>query len=135
VFFLYYKFADNIQEKLFLTSGIVFLIFTAVTGIAYIFFQMSEGYDPEKIKWLLHVHVFASLYGWNLCGLSVICRFRDFPIRLHSPTLIFMHWLTAIVLAPLGIFYGWFAIFSVIGYGFIILTLFFSKNRIQKRQI
>ncbi|MCP3892329.1 MAG: hypothetical protein GY702_26165, partial [Desulfobulbaceae bacterium] len=74
VFFLYSKFADNIQQKSFLTSGIVFLIFTAVTGIAYIFFQMSEGYDPEKTKWLLHMHVFASLYGWNLCGLSVICR-------------------------------------------------------------
>ena len=73
VFFLYYKFADNIQQKSFLTSGIVFLIFTAITGIAYIFFQMSEGYDPQKTKWLLHIHVFASLYGWNLCGLSVIC--------------------------------------------------------------
>ena len=128
VFFLYYKFADNIQEKLFLTSGIVFLIFTAITGIAYIFFQMSENYDPQKIKWLLHMHVFASLYGWNLCGLSVICRFGDFPIRLHSPTVILIHWLTAIVLAPLGIFYGWFAILAVIGYSFIILTLFFSRN-------
>ena len=128
VFFLYYRFADDIQEKLFLTSGIVFLIFTAVTGIAYIFFQMSENYDPQKIKWLLHMHVFASLYGWNLCGLSVICRFGDFPIKLHSPTVILTHWLTAIVLAPLGVFYGWFAILAVIGYAFIILTLFFSSN-------
>ena len=130
VFFLYYKFADNIQEKLFLTSGIVFLIFTAVTGIIYIFLQMSEGYDPEKIKWLLHMHVFASLYGWNLCGLSIICRFGDFPIKLHSPTVIITHWLTAIVLAPLGIFYGWFAVLAVIGYAFIIFTLFFSENNI-----
>jgi hypothetical protein len=129
VFFLYYQFAENIQQKLFLTSGIVFLIFTAVTGIAYIFFQMSEGYDPQKTKWLLHIHVFASLYGWNLCGLSVICRFDDFPIKLHSPTVIFIHWLTAIVLAPLGIFYGWFALLAVIGYAFITLTLFFSKNK------
>ncbi|MCD4741438.1 MAG: hypothetical protein K8R67_02995 [Desulfobacteraceae bacterium] len=129
VFFLYYKFADNIQQKSFLTSGIVFLIFTAVTGIAYIFFQMSPGYDPQKTKWLLHMHVFASLYGWNLCGLSVICRFDDFPIKLHSPTVILMHWLTAIVLAPLGVFYGWFAVLAVIGYSFIILTLFFSGNK------
>lgn len=129
VFFLYYKFADNIQQKSFLTSGIMFLIFTAVTGIAYIFFQMSPGYDPQKTKWLLHMHVFASLYGWNLCGLSVICRFDDFPIKLHSPTVILIHWLTAIVLAPLGIFYGWFAVLAVIGYAFIILTLFFSGNR------
>jgi len=90
---------------------------------------MSPGYDPQKTKWLLHMHVFASLYGWNLCGLSVICRFDDFPIKLHSPTVILMHWLTAIVLAPLGVFYGWFAVLAVIGYSFIILTLFFSGNK------
>lgn len=128
VFYLYTKFADKIQQKLFLTSGIGFLIFTAVSGIAYIFLQMSEGYDPQKTKWLLHMHVFASLYGWNLCGLSIICRFDDFPIRLHSPTVIFVHWLTAIVLAPLGIFYGWFAILAILGYSFITVTLFFSSH-------
>jgi len=129
VFYLYLKFADRIQQKLFLTSGIGFLIVTAVSGIAYIFMQMSEGYDPEKAKWLLHMHVFASLYGWNLCGLSVICRFEDFPIKLHSATVICVHWLTAIVLAPLGVFYGWFAILAIIGYSFITLTLFFSSNK------
>jgi hypothetical protein len=129
VFYLYSKFADKIQQKLFLTSGIGFLIFTAISGIAYILMQMSQGYDPQKTKWLLHMHVFASLYGWNLCGLSVICRFDDFPIKLHSPTVIFIHWLTAIVLAPLGVFYGWFAIFAIVGYSFITLTLFFSSNK------
>ena len=129
VFYLYSKFADKIQQKLFLTSGIGFLIFTAITGIAYIFMQMAEGYDPEKTKWFLHIHVFASLYGWNLCGLSIICRFNDFPIKLHSPTVIFIHWLTAIVLAPLGIFYGWIAFLAIFGYSFITLTLFFSGNK------
>ncbi|MCP3871774.1 MAG: hypothetical protein GY699_01255 [Desulfobacteraceae bacterium] len=129
VFYLYSKYADKIQQKLFLTSGIGFLIFTAITGIAYIILQMSPGYDPLRSKWLLHMHVFASLYGWNLCGLSVICRFGDFPIKLHSPTVIFIHWLTAIVLAPLGVFYGGFAIASIFGYSFITLTLFFSSNK------
>lgn len=128
VFYLYYTFAEKVQKKLFLTSGIGFLIVTAVTGIGYIFLQMQEGYDPEKTKWLLHTHVFASLYGWNLCGLSVICRFDDFPIQLHSPTVIFIHWITALVLAPLGVFYGWFAILAILGYAFITLTLFFSSN-------
>ncbi|WP_035237611.1 hypothetical protein [Desulfobacter vibrioformis] len=128
VFMLYYTFAENMQQKKFLTSGIGFLIVTAVTGIAYICFQMQEGYDPLKTKWLLHVHVFASLYGWNLCGLAVICRFDDFPIRLHSATVILVHWLTALVLAPLGIFQGWFAVLAIAGYAFITLTLFFSGN-------
>lgn len=129
VFYLYLKYADKIQQKLFLTSGIGFLIFTAISGIVYIFMQMSDGYDPLKVKWLLHMHVFASLYGWNLCGLSVLCRFDDFPISLHSPTVIFVHWLTAIVLAPLGVFYGKFAILAIIGYAFITLRLFFSSNK------
>lgn len=132
VFYLYYTFAQSMQQKLFLTSGIGFLIVTAVTGIAYIFFQMSEGYDPGKTKWLLHLHVFASLYGWNLCGLAVICRFKDFPIQLHSPTVIFIHWLTAIVLAPMGVFYAWAAIFAIVGYAFITLVLFFSGNQTQE---
>lgn len=129
VFFLYLTFAQKMQKKLFLTSGIGFLIFTAITGIAYIIQQMQTGYDPVNTKWLLQIHVFASLYGWNLCGLSVICRFDDFPIRLHSPTVIFIHWLTAVGLAPLGVFYGPFAILAVIGYAFITITLFFSSNK------
>lgn len=129
VFYLYSKFADQVQQKLFLTSGIGFLIATAITGIAYIVFQMSPDYDPQKTKWLLHIHVFASLYGWNLCGLSVICRFDDFPIRLHSPTVICIHWLTAILFAPMGVFYPLFAILAIISYAFITFTLFFSSNR------
>lgn len=129
VFYLYWTFAERIQKKLFLTSGIGFLIVTAITGIVYILLQMSDGYEPEKTKWLLHMHVFASLYGWNLCGLSVICRFDDFPIKLHSPSVIVIHWLTAIVLAPLGVFYGWFALIAIAGYAFITITLFFSSNQ------
>ncbi|MCP3943959.1 MAG: hypothetical protein GY710_21110 [Desulfobacteraceae bacterium] len=129
VFYLYSTFADKMQQKLFLTSGIGFLIITAISGILYIFLQMSDDYNPEKIKWLLQMHVFASLYGWNLCGLSVICRFDDFPIKLHSPTVICTHWFTVIVLAPLGVFYGWFALAAIAGYAFITLTLFFSSNR------
>ncbi len=128
VFILYRRFGEVMQQKQFLSSGIGFLIVTAITGIAYILFQMSDGYDPLKIKWLLHLHVFASLYGWNLCGLAVICRYKDFPIRLHSPTVIAIHWITALVLAPLGIFNGIFAILAVLGYIFITFTLFFSSN-------
>ncbi|MFO7885138.1 MAG: hypothetical protein R6U68_09965 [Desulfobacteraceae bacterium] len=129
VFYLYIKFAHQIQQKLFLTSGIGFLMFTAVTGIAYIFIHMAPGYVPEKTKWLMHLHVFASLYGWNLCGLAVICRAKDFPIQLHSRALIIIHWLTAVALAPVGIFYPVSAIAAVAGYSFITITLFFSRNQ------
>ncbi|MCP4673904.1 MAG: hypothetical protein GY857_21655 [Desulfobacula sp.] len=131
VFMLYTIFADRIQQKLFLTSGIGFLIFTAVTGIAYICIMMRDGYDHHNTKWLMQMHVFASLYGWNLCGLSIICRFDDFPIKMHSLNVIIIHWLTAIILAPLGIFYPMFAFFAVIGYAFITLMLFFTHNTME----
>lgn len=128
---LYTTFAVRIQQKLFLTSGIGFLIFTAITGIAYICAQMQLGdyYDPKEMKWLMNMHVFASLYGWNLCGLAIICRFYDFPIRMHSMTVIGIHWLTAVILAPLGVIHPVFAIPAVAGYAFITFTLFFSHNK------
>jgi len=128
VFLLYLKFGLKIQQKHFLSSGIGFLIVTAVTGIVYIFLQMAPGYDSEQSKWFLRLHVFASLYGWNLCGLAVICRYGDFPIRLNSGVVIAVHWLTALVLAPLGTFYPFVAVLAVLGYLFIVWSLFFSSN-------
>ena len=55
-------------------------------------------------------------------------RFDDFPIKLHSTTVIMVHWLTIWVPAPLGIFQGLFALLAIVGYAFITLTLFFSRN-------
>lgn len=127
VFRLYQKFGQKMQQKQFLSSGIGFLIATAISGIIYIFYQMSPDYNPTNTKWLLRIHTFASLYGWNLCGLAVICRFRDFPIKLHSGLVIAIHWLTALVLAPLGTNLAFFAFTAIAGYIFIVVTLFFSN--------
>ncbi len=128
VLILYGRLGQRLQQKQFLSSGIGFLLITAVSGIAYILLQMTPGYDPEQTKWLLRLHTFASLYGWNLCGLAVICRYRDFPISLHSGVVISIHWLTALVLAPLGTFFPVVAILAVAGYIFIVFILFFSRN-------
>ncbi|MBF0228443.1 MAG: hypothetical protein HQK63_02435 [Desulfamplus sp.] len=127
VFSLYRKFGQQMQQKQFLSSGIGFLIATAISGIAYIFYQMSPNYNPVDTKWLLRIHIFVSLYGWNLCGLAVICRFNDFPIKLHSGIVITVHWLTALVLAPLGGNSPFIALMAIVGYIFIVLTLFFSN--------
>lgn len=135
VFYLYRKYGKKMQQKQFLSSGIGFLIATAITGIIYIFYQMSPDYDPANTKWLLRIHVFASLYGWNLCGLAVICRFKDFPIKLHSGLVIAVHWLTALVLAPLGANFGFVAVMAVAGYIFIVITLFFSNIKKQAKPI
>jgi hypothetical protein len=126
---LYVRYGQKMQQKEFLSSGVGFLIVTAISGIIYIFYQMSPGYTHENTRWLLIIHTFVSLYGWNLCGLAVICRFRDFPIRLHSGLVIAVHWLTALVLAPLGTGIAFISLFAVAGYIFIVFTLFFSKDK------
>ncbi|MCP4687308.1 MAG: hypothetical protein GY859_04610 [Desulfobacterales bacterium] len=128
IFFYYVKLGDPVQQKSFLTSGILFLLYTAVTGIIYILLEFSPSYNPEDNKLLLRMHSFASLYGWNLSGLAVICRKDDFPIRLHSKSIIIVHWITAILLAPFGTYNGLLAICALVCYIFILYMILFSKG-------
>ncbi|MCP3953743.1 MAG: hypothetical protein GY697_16215, partial [Desulfobacterales bacterium] len=116
IYYLFRKLGRRLQQKSFLTSGMFFLWYTAVTGIAYIILAALPGYDHADLKYLLRMHSYASLYGWNLSGLAVICRRDDFPIRLHSKTIISVHWITAIVLAPLGTYYQPFAVAALVSY-------------------
>jgi len=128
IYFMYRDLGVKEQQKSFLTSGMFFLWYTAITGIIYIALEFSPGYDHENLKWLLRMHSFASLYGWNLSGLAVICRKDHFPIRLHSQKVIAVHWATAIVLAPLGTYFAAFAVLSLIAYGFILYMILFSQG-------
>ena len=102
IFFLFLATAPNVQQKTFLVSGMVFLLFTALTGIFYIlpYFYPSLGQYREPS---LVLHAMVSLYGWNLSGLFIIMRWRDFPIQLNSVLAISLHWVIVLVLAPLGI--------------------------------
>ncbi len=101
IFFLFLATAPSLQQKTFLVSGMVFLLFTALTGIFYIlpFFYPSLGQYREPS---LVLHSMVSLYGWNLSGLFIIMRWSDFPIRLNSALAIALHWSIVLVLAPLG---------------------------------
>jgi hypothetical protein len=128
IYFMYRDLGDPVQQKSFLTSGMFFLWYTAVTGIVYIGLEFSPDYNSQNLKYLLRMHSFASLYGWNLSGLAVICRKNHFPIRLHSQRVIAVHWLTAIALAPLGTYFPLFAILSLIAYGFILYMILFSEG-------
>ncbi|TYT73372.1 hypothetical protein [Desulfobotulus mexicanus] len=116
------------QQKAFLTSGMFFLVFTGISGIAYILLEMTPYYTQENGKILLKMHSFASLYGWNLSGLVVIMRYEDFPIKLHSRTLIMTHWITVLVLAPLGYFSPFFALVGLLAYIVLLEVLFFSAR-------
>jgi hypothetical protein len=102
VFFYFRKHAGQIQQKKFLQSGILFLLSTAVTGVAYIIMKFSSaGYD-EYGQLLLKSHAYLSLYGWNLSGLLVILRWKDFPIKINTSLAVAAHWLIIAVLAPLS---------------------------------
>lgn len=122
----------ELQQKSFLISGMGFLLYTAITGILYIFYEMSPDYATENYRWLMRMHSFASLYGWNLCGLAVICRFDDFPLRLHSTSLIMFHWMTVAFLAPLGMYYKTLAVVAVICFVFILYAILFTRGKTGK---
>ncbi len=101
IFFLFLATAPNVQQKTFLVSGMVFLLFTALTGIFYILVYFYPSLDRYREPSLV-LHAMVSLYGWNLTGLFIIMRWSDFPIRLNSALAIALHWCIVLVLAPLG---------------------------------
>ncbi|MEW6076715.1 MAG: hypothetical protein AB1724_02765 [Thermodesulfobacteriota bacterium] len=127
-FILYYRLGENIQQKNFLSSGVCFLMVTAVSGMAYILAETLPGYTPEGYHWLLKVHAFASLYGWNLCGLAVICRYDDFPIQLHSRELVLLHWVAALILAPAGVYSRAAAVVAVAAFAVLLYVILFAKR-------
>ncbi len=135
VLYLYWHEGIRMQQKAFLTSGILFLLFTSITGILYILWAFSGSYNPEQSLPLLRLHSFTALYGWNLSGLAVISRHDDFPIQLHSQRVILLHWVTVAVLCPLGYFYPFFAIIAVIAYFSLLRTLFFNHGQVDRRLV
>ena len=121
------------QQKAFLTSGILFLLVTSITGIAYILLTFTPYYVPAISHPLLRLHAFTALYGWNISGLVVISRHGDFPLQLHSSKVIRLHWLTVLVLCPLGYFQPLFAVLAVLAYGWLLVQLFFNQGSIDQR--
>jgi hypothetical protein len=131
VLFLYWRQGIRSQQKAFLTSGIIFLLVTSVTGILYILLAFSASYDPERSLPLLRMHAFTALYGWNLSGLAVISRHDDFPIQLHSQQVILLHWATVLILCPLGYFYPIAAIAAVLCYARLLFVLLFNQGLVD----
>ncbi len=131
IFTMYLKLGERQQAKAFLTSGAVFLIMTAVTGIAYILLYVFIP-EPPGGKLLLKLHALISLYGWNLNGLAVICRHDDFPLKLHSGKVILFHWIVVTVLAPLGFYFRVFSIAAVAAYGVFLYLVFFTNSTNSK---
>ncbi len=125
IFILYLSLGFGDQPKAFLASGMAFLIMTAITGIIYLPLSI---FLPRDGKMLLKLHALISLYGWNLSGLAVICRYHDFPIKLHSVRTIMLHWAVVIILAPLGFFYRPASILAVLAYILLLSKIMFSQG-------
>jgi len=92
----------NVQQKHFLLSGMIFLVFTGITGVLYI---ILAGFPEVYTQWgklLLTCHAYLSLYGWSMSGLLILVRWNDFPLKLNSWWVISFHWLVIAILAPLG---------------------------------
>jgi hypothetical protein len=133
VLYLYWFEGMPLQQKAFLTSGILFLLVTSMTGIAYILLSFSSYYTPDHSVPLLRLHAFTALYGWNLSGLAVISRHGDFPLKLHSRAVILLHWVTVLILCPLGYFMPLFAVVAVAAYGGLLVRLFFNQGVIDQQ--
>ncbi|MCP4605706.1 MAG: hypothetical protein GY847_35165 [Proteobacteria bacterium] len=101
IFFLFLVTAPRVQQKTFLVSGMIFLLFTALTGIFYILKYFYPSLEQYR-EYLLVLHSMVSLYGWNLSGLFIIIRWSDFPLRLNSTLAITLHWGIVFLLVPLG---------------------------------
>ena len=131
ILYLYWNQGIQLQQKAFLTSGILFLVITSITGIVYILLEFSDVYTPEKTSPLLRMHAFTALYGWNLSGLAVIGRHGDFPLSLHSQNVILLHWLTVLILCPFGYFYPVVAILAVCAYSWLLFVLLFNNGQVD----
>lgn len=129
ILYIFLNNVDSLQQKTFLTSGMLFLLYTAISGIAYIILEFFPMQYEQSSKLLLKIHSFTALYGWNLSGLAVILRYEDFPIRLHSRRLILAHWIIVAFLAPMGYYYPLFAFLATGGYCLLLCLLFFTRGK------
>lgn len=129
VFFLFKHDSQPIEQENYLVSGIVFLVFTSITGILI---TLGETYLPvqEPHSWalLLQIHAYLSLYGWNLSGLTVIIRYKEFPLHLHNLEIILLHWLIVSLLAPLGSLYSLFAVIALPAFASLMGLILFSQG-------
>jgi hypothetical protein len=127
IFFLFIATAPRVQQKTFLVSGMVFLLFTAITGILYILQYFYSFLDPYR-EYILVLHAMVSLYGWNLSGVFIIIRWNDFPIQLNSAAALALHWAVVLILAPLGKYSAVAAVLAMAAYVALLVVVFAGRT-------
>jgi hypothetical protein len=116
-----------VQQKLILTSGMLFLIVTGLTGVFYLFdsfIPMSEAVH----RFILVIHATVSLYGWNLSGIFIVVRADSYPIFKRPFLLVLLHWLSVFVLTPLGKYDGPIALAALAAYMVLVGSFFLTKS-------
>ena len=125
--FLFFLFLGiKVQQKYFLLSGMIFLVFTGITGVGYILLADYPGYYEQYSRLLLSCHAYLSLYGWGLSGLLILIRWNDFPLKLNSMKIIGFQWFVVAISAPLGETNMMLAIISSIAFC-LFLHFFFEE--------
>lgn len=123
----------NVQQKHFLLSGMIFLVFTGITGVFYIVLADFPDIYRRWGKLLLTCHAYLSLYGWSMSGLLILVRWNDFPLKLNSWWVITFHWLVIAILAPLGKTNIVLAVIASVSFC-LFLHLFFRESTLEDLQ-
>jgi hypothetical protein len=134
VFYLHTRLAVRGQQMALFTSGLCFLLLTALTGLLYIFlvfFGLHAKWQGTG-RFLMLLHTFLSLYGWNLSGLAVLFRRTDFPLAAPARHLIALQWIAMAALAPLGHYIGFFAVLAAAAYAVFLAAVLFAPGTLPE---
>ena len=133
VLYIHKHYGHNNQQKQFLFSGLFFLILTSMSGLIYIVYYLLD--IPPESHLILRLHTLYSLYGWNLSGLIIICRYNDFPLKINSLKIIIFHWIIIAFLAPIGYYNMMFSFITCISYIIFLYIIFFSNRNENNNNI
>ncbi len=129
IFYLFYKLSLPSSRKKILMSGMLFLIASAISGILYIMINLLYGYDVFDMRFIARIHAFIALYGWNLSGIIIICRYEDFPAHIDLKKIFPLHWAALALFVPLGYYIPLFALLVSALFSFVLFRFFLPSAR------
>jgi len=127
VYWLFIRGSESVQQRVFLISGMAFLVGTGLTGVFY----LAEYAVPAISSFQapsLTLHATIALYGWNLSGLMIVARWNDFPIWNRIRYVVLLHWVTVLLLVPLGKYLATAALLAFPAFTALVWLVFFSRS-------
>ncbi len=121
LFGLFFYKGEGYQRKHVLLSGVLFLVFTAITGLLYLL-KYQFFFFNRYHEFVLTFHSAVALYGWNLSGLFLAIRWKDFPLKGNHYLIIALQWLIVFILAPLGKYSPLAAMMAVPAFAMLVTT-------------